>query len=328
LTFSSGLKVTYVYDQMNRLTQILDDAVPPNVLAAYQYDVHSRRTLLTLANGASTAYTYTRDDETLNMVHTWNNGTTTYIYGFDGNGRRTNLRISNDIFDPWINIPADQTLTSNNLNQLTLINGTTLTYDLNGNLLSDGTHVYTHNAVNRLVGVDGTITYAYDALGRRASKTVNGNITNYVYDGARVIAEYDGAGQLLRKYIYGPGLDEPVLMQSGATRYYYLFDSLGSAIGLTDASGGLVEAYRYSPYGQLFQASSVGKPYMFTKIVAHCWQTMPVVVYCTVRRRCVFEARARHSHDPAPSKNPTSKEYFHGSKARASAVHGHYRIRS
>jgi RHS repeat-associated protein len=115
-----------------------------------------------------------------------------------------------------------------------------------------------------LVGVDGTITYAYDALGRRVSKTVNGTVTKYVYDGARVIAEYDGAGQLLRKYIYGPGLDEPVLMQVGATRYYYLFDSLGSVIGLTDASGNLVEAYRYSPYGQPLQASTVGNPYLFT----------------------------------------------------------------
>jgi RHS repeat-associated protein len=264
LTYPDGSKVTYVYDQLNRLTQILDDAVPPNVLAAYQYDVHSRRTLLTLANGVTTAYTYTRDDETLNMVHSWTNGNATYIYGFDGNGRRTNLRINNDIFDPWINIPADQTLTSNNLNQITSINGTTLTYDLNGNLLSDGAHVYTHDAVNRLVGVDGTITYAYDALGRRVSKTVNGTVTNYVYDGSRVIAEYDGAGQLLRKYVYGPGLDEPVLMQAGVTRYYYLFDSLGSAIGLTDTSGNLVEAYRYSPYGQPLQSSTVGNPYLFT----------------------------------------------------------------
>jgi RHS repeat-associated protein len=264
LTYPDGSKVTYVYDQLNRLTQILDDAVPPNVLAAYQYDVHSRRTLLTLNNGVTTAYAYTKDDETLNMVHTWTNGNATYIYGFDGNGRRTNLRINNDIFDPWINIPADQTLTSNNLNQLTSINGTTLTYDLNGNLLSDGTHVYTHDAVNRLVGVDGTITYTYDALGRRASKTINGTVTRYVYDGDRVIAEYDGAGQLLRKYIYGTGIDEPVLIQAGTTRYYYLFDSLGSVIGLTDATGTLVEAYRYSPYGQPLQASTVGNPYLFT----------------------------------------------------------------
>ena len=155
-------------------------------------------------------------------------------------------------------------MTSNNLNQLTSIGGTPLCYDLNGNLMSDGTHVYTHDAVSRLASVDGTITYAYDGLGRRVAKTVNGTVTKYVYDGARVIAEYDGTGQLLRKYIYGPGLDEPVLMQSGATGYYYLFDSLGSVTGLTDASGNLVEAYRYNMYGQPLQASTVGNPYMFT----------------------------------------------------------------
>ena len=101
LTFCSGLKVTYVYDQMmNRLTQILDDAVPANLLAAYQYDAHSRRTLLTLNNGVTSADTYTKDNEVLNLVHTWTGGDATYIYGFDGNGRRTNLRISNDRLRP------------------------------------------------------------------------------------------------------------------------------------------------------------------------------------------------------------------------------------
>ena len=54
------------------------------------------------------------------------------------------------------------------------------------------------------------------------------------------------------------------MMQVGTTRYYYLFDSLGSVIGLTDANGSLVEAYRYNMYGQPLQASTVGNPYMFT----------------------------------------------------------------
>ena len=95
--------------------------------------------------------------------------------------------------------------------------------------------------------MDGTVAYTYDALGRRVSKTVGATTTKSVYDGARVIAEYDGAGQLLRKYIYGPGLDEPAMMQVVAARYYYLFDSLGSVTGLTDASGSLVEAISQTP---------------------------------------------------------------------------------
>jgi len=32
----------------------------------------------------------------------------------------------------------------------------------------------------------------------------------YLYDGDQLIAEYDGSGNLITKYIYGPGIDEPV----------------------------------------------------------------------------------------------------------------------
>jgi RHS repeat-associated protein len=39
--------------------------------------------------------------------------------------------------------------------------------------------------------------------------------------------------------------------------YYYLFDELGSIVGLTDSSGSLVNTYQYDPYGNL--TSSTGK---------------------------------------------------------------------
>jgi hypothetical protein len=48
--------------------------------------------------------------------------------------------------------------------------------------------------------------------GRRIKKSVDGSyIVKYVYDGGHVIAEYDDSG-LLRKYIYGARVDEPVCM--------------------------------------------------------------------------------------------------------------------
>lgn len=56
------------------------------------------------------------------------------------------------------------------------------------------------------------VSYNYDALGRRTSKTVYSpyQVVEYCYDGDQVIAEYDGSGTLLRKFIYGPGIDEPI----------------------------------------------------------------------------------------------------------------------
>jgi hypothetical protein len=70
------------------------------------------------------------------------------------------------------------------------------------------------------------------------SKTDGTNIFQYLYDNDRAVAEYNGTGTLLRKYIYGPGLDEPIMMivpgDPSETVYYYHADHLGSVIGLTN----------------------------------------------------------------------------------------------
>jgi len=95
----------------------------------------------------------------------------------------------------------------------------------------------------------------------------------------RVIAEYDDSGgsmQLKRKFIYGPGIDEPICMidvAGGGGIYYYHFDGLGSVVALSDNAGAIVERYEYSAYGktQILSpnyeprtTSSYENPYMFT----------------------------------------------------------------
>ena len=93
----------------------------------------------------------------------------------------------------------------------------------------------------------------------------------YIYDGDEVIAEYNQAGEVARKYVMGPGIDNPVLMQAGENRYYYHADHLGSVIALTAADGSLTETYRYTSYGRpvmdpggVLGGSSVGNPYLYT----------------------------------------------------------------
>ena len=101
--------------------------------------------------------------------------------------------------------------------------------------------------------------------------------TKFIYDGFHVIAEYDGGGTLLCKYVYGPGIDEPLAMiivdVQAETWYYYHFNGLGSVIALTDENGDLVETYSYNVFGtptiydgdgDEISASAIGNPYMFT----------------------------------------------------------------
>jgi RHS repeat-associated protein len=114
------------------------------------------------------------------------------------------------------------------------------------------------------------IEYAYDAAGRRIEKKVDGATqVKYVYDGDHILAEYNGSNTLLRKYVHGPCVDEPICMiEAGGTyagTHYYHYDALGSCVAMTNSAGNVTQLYEYSVYGQV-AASDADHPnrFMFT----------------------------------------------------------------
>jgi RHS repeat-associated protein len=114
------------------------------------------------------------------------------------------------------------------------------------------------------------IEYAYDAAGRRIEKKVDGATqVKFVYDGDHILAEYNNAGTLLRKYVHGAGIDRPICMIESSGTYagthYYHYDALGSVVAMTNSSGTVVQLYEYSVYGQV-AASDADHPnrFMFT----------------------------------------------------------------
>jgi len=111
-----------------------------------------------------------------------------------------------------------------------------------------------------------TVSYVYDPGGRRIEKKYDGQaVMKYFYDGDHIIAEYDATGALVHKYVYGPGVDQPICMidvaDANAT-YYYHFDGLGSVIALTDSAGAVANLYEYSIFGEV-SASDPNHPNRF-----------------------------------------------------------------
>jgi RHS repeat-associated protein len=147
---------------------------------------------------------------------------------------------------------------------VTVVNGepVSIGYDANGNQTNHNEWGMTYDRENRLVSATSAslaVSYRYDALGRLIER-IAGNSTNRMYyAGWQLIAEYDGTGTLQRKYVYGPGIDEPIRMTSGGANYYYHADGLGSVTEITDGTGNLVERYRYDVYGAptFYNASGV-----------------------------------------------------------------------
>jgi RHS repeat-associated protein len=86
----------------------------------------------------------------------------------------------------------------------------------------------------------------------------SGNVTtNFLYDGGSLVAEYNSAGTLLRRYVPGPGLDEPLVWFEGAaastaasTAKYFHADIQGSITAVSEAGGTVHSTYAYGPYGE------------------------------------------------------------------------------
>ncbi|WP_425529989.1 hypothetical protein, partial [Stenotrophomonas maltophilia] len=76
-------------------------------------------------------------------------------------------------------------------------------YDANGNLISDGTTNYAYDAENRLVANSAGVNLIYDPLGRLYQVYRAGvSDTRFLYDGDQLTVEYDGSGNLLRRYVH------------------------------------------------------------------------------------------------------------------------------
>jgi RHS repeat-associated protein len=180
----------------------------------------------------------------------------TYVYN------AANQRIGQTATDnSWWSYPTTASTlrySTNGFNQYTAVGTVTPTYDGNGNLTFDGTFTYGYDAESRLTSVaqSGTpiATYAYDAQGRRKSKTVGATTTNYLLDPSnRALLDYDGSsGQIARWYAFGSGLNE-VLSQvnvSANTRTTFIPDTQGSIIGTLDSSSGAITKTGYQVFGE------------------------------------------------------------------------------
>jgi RHS repeat-associated protein len=172
----------------------------------------------------------------------------------------------------------------------------TPSYDQAGNLLADGRWNYTWDSEDQLISIETTaaaqqagladtkVSFTYDYLGRRIQKVVSiggaqTSQTRYVYFGWNVMAELDASGNVLRHFVWGPGIDGTiggtggvgglVMIQDSGHTYMPAFDGNGDVTVLLDASnGGAIAAkYEYSPFGELLQKSgsySISNPFRWS----------------------------------------------------------------
>ena len=164
------------------------------------------------------------------------------------------------------------------------------TYDLDGNLTSDGRWTNKWDAENRLVdmtshssgpsGSRKSLQFAYDSQGRRYSKVVS-NWTGsawtrvlhekFVYDGWNLLGAINGTNNaIIRSLLWGLDLSGSLQGAGGvgglfcfrqhsgslAGSHFAAYDGNGNVMALVDGKTGSTSArYEYDPFGQTIRAS-------------------------------------------------------------------------
>lgn len=151
---------------------------------------------------------------------------------------------------------------TNGLNQYTSAGPASFTYDPNGNLTADGTRSYLYDVENRLVSASDGAELVYDPKGRLFQISKAGQVTQFVHDGDQMAVEYDGAGNVVRRFMFA-GVDEPILEDNGSalncsgTRFLHT-NHQGSIIAQADCWGNRTNVNAYDEYG-IPQAGNVGR---------------------------------------------------------------------
>ncbi|WGI72089.1 toxin TcdB middle/N-terminal domain-containing protein [Neorhizobium petrolearium] len=246
ISYANGVSTTFAYAPERRWLTRVTTKKGTTVLMDNQYTVRDKLGRIKAITGLTTAdsWTYTYDDlGRLTKADNLGNNTLdeTYSYSVTGNlTSRTKMGT--------YTYPAG---TAARPHAATKIGTKTLSYDANGNMLSDGTRTLVWDRSNLLGSVTqsgSAVTFAYGPDGARAMKTWAFGKTLYASADVEIDRTTPGA-EIYTRYPH-PDLKVTTTAAGATTKSYLHRDHLASVRLVTNDTGTPAEQTAYAAYGQ------------------------------------------------------------------------------
>jgi len=169
-------------------------------------------------------------------------------YSYDASGNR----LAGSTTGTGASMSYNYTYQYDTANQLKQVNSSTCTNDGNGNQTGCGTsYKEVYNARNQTTSAsspNGNLTHQYVGADSTERVSTGGyHATTYTYNALGLGTEKGSAGNIIAYTRDNKG--NLVSERTASGDYYFLFDGLGSVVGLMDDNDNLVNSYVYDPYG-------------------------------------------------------------------------------
>ena len=273
VTWNGAEKVSYTYDPLGRLT----NRKIGSFNNAYTYeDVGSDKTTTLVKSVSTPAGTYSYTYDNIGNILSVTDGTYTASYEYDSlnqlvraNDERAGKTYTYSYANGNITEMIEYAYTTGELGEavntqtwqygdgvwsdlVTQFNGYTITYDEIGNPVSVDDQELSWRG-RQLMEVDAgeeSITYSYNGDGQRVSKTVNGEKTEYIYNGDILAGQKTGNTVLV--FMYDNNGDPFGFVYNG-TEYYYVKNAQNDVTAIASADGTIIANYYYDPWGRLIE---------------------------------------------------------------------------
>ncbi len=303
-TVNGGNAVTFNYDTDGLLTQagnatlsrdaqngLLTSLTVGGASTSYGYDPYGELAseATTVGGYGTAAFTYQRDSigRVATQTVAFPADTAVWGYGYDAAGRLATVTLNGESYASYTydgngnrltvtDAGGTTSATHNSQDQLTTLGTATYEYDRSGALerkiAGPDTTAYAYDLLGNLLQADlpngDVVEYVIDGQQRRVSRKLNGTLEQqFVYrDGLNPVAELDGTGALVSRFVYGSRAQVPDYMDKGGQRYRLITDQLGSVRLVVDVATGVVaQRIDYGPWGEVLQDTNPGfQPFGYT----------------------------------------------------------------
>lgn len=235
------LEMSYTRDALGRIIELTETVAGVTTTNAHTYDLAGR------------------------LMEVREDGMATAVYEYDANGNRVRLTTPS----------GTVTGTYDDQDRLVTYGEASYSHSRTGQLVTKTRSVdqtsYDYDVFGNLRRVDlpnGTVVeYLTDGLNRRVGKKVNGVLVRaWLYqDRLNPIAELDGSGQVVSRFVYGASGNVPDYMVRDGVTYRIISDHLGSVRLVVNASTGeVVQRLDFDAFGQVALNSEPGfQPFGF-----------------------------------------------------------------